>query len=774
LRLHRSFAALALATVLGPLLPAHSARAVSLAPPDELGRVPVLEYHRFGDREGRWTRTYEHFRQDLEYLWRHGYVTVNARDLAAGRLDVPTGRKPVVLTFDDATAEQFKFLHDARGQVRRDASGKPLVDPRSAVGIMDAMFAAHPDFGRAGTFFVLPEAFEVPGESREKLRVLVETGREVANHTVRHDSCRKLSTPAIIREMSGAQTVVQAHLGATFRFATLALPFGEYPRSPEGKEAVVAGPGYRHQAVFLVGADPAPSPFDRAYDARRVPRIQAIDSEWSRHFHRGAGDREAFRPFVSDGDASTVAFPPARRERLDRGRLGTRHVVELPVGGGGGPVPRPVATDPHVVVTPAGVNVHPGYGQAALPPGGSYLDGKIFHVVQAGQTPTTLANAYLRFTDVYTRPSLERELLRKNGLRNWIPVGRRLEIPYVRRTAVVPRSRQTPADFEARGIYVTKTSAGTDRVFSLVREMKPHGLNTVVFDIKDMDGHLAIDSRQPLANASGSDRQAIIRDLPKLVDRLHRDDLHVVARIACFHDAFLATHQPRLALRSKHGGPWREKGKLVWLDPAHPEVRGYLIGLAKEVVAAGVDEVQFDYIRFPAMGDMKAIAYSFDPVKRPKDTVITSFLKEAYETLHPLGVLVSMDCFGVVAWDAGVDVKNTGQRLEDLGQWVDAMSPMVYPSHFYPPYLGHRWPADEPYFFVNEGVKRTATKMGPGRAVVRPWLQAFRYMVHGYGPDYVKTQIVAARDASASGYLLWNAGNEYGVALQGVARARTL
>ena len=596
----------ALGTVLGFLASPRVALAVPVSAPDELGRVPVLEYHRFGDQEGRWTRTYAHFKADLEYLASHGYVTVTARDLAAGRLDVPTGRKPVVLTFDDSTAEQFKFAHDAQGRVLRDGAGHPRVDPRSAVGIMDAVYRAHPDFGRAGTFFVLPDAFEVPGETREKLRMLVETGREVANHTVRHDSCRKLSPEAIVREMVGAQTRVQNHLGPAFRFATLALPFGEYPRSEAGKQAVVAGAGYRHEAVFLVGADPAPSPFDRAYDAHRVPRIQAIDSEWLRHFRRGSGDREAFRPFVSDGEATTVAFPPSRRARLDRSKIGTRHVVEMTAGGGGGP--SVVSNEPHVIVTPAGLNVHPGYGNSPLPPGGLYLDGRIVHVTRHGQNPTALANAYLRFTDVYTRPSLEREILRKNGLKNWIPVGRRLEIPHVRREAIVPRSRHTERTFEARGLYVTRTSAGTDRVFSLVREMKPRGLNTVVFDIKDMDGNLAIDSRQPLANRSGSDRQSIIRDLPKLVDRLHRDDIHVVARIACFNDTFMANHQPRLALQSRRGGPWREKGKLVWVNPADPEIRAYLIGLAREAVEAGADEIQFDYVRFPAMGDMSSIA----------------------------------------------------------------------------------------------------------------------------------------------------------------------
>lgn len=427
---------------------------------------------------------------------------------------------------------------------------------------------------------------------------------------------------------------------------------------------------------------------------------------------------------------------------------------------------------------PVGSAVHPGYANAPLPSGGQYVDGRIYHTVQKGQDPTDLARAYLPMTDYYTRPSLEKALLAKNGLKNWIPVGKRIEIPGVRAQAIVPKRQPKERSFDARGIYVTKTSAATERVFTLVKQMKPHGLNTVVFDIKDMDGPIAYDSGVPLANKIGSDKNAIIRDVPKLVDRLHQEGIHVVARQALFHDPFLASRRPDLALKSKSGKPWLEKGRRVWVDPNHPEVRAYNLGIAKELVAMGVDEIQFDYIRFPAMGAIKDIAYSFDPVKTPKHAVITSFLKEAYEALHPTGALVSLDVFGVVAWDEGIDVKITGQKLEDLAKYTDVISPMVYPSHFYPPFFGHQRPAEEPYYFVNEGIRRTALKTAGTGVVLRPWLQAFnlggKLKARNYGPGYVSEQIKGTYDAKGIGYLLWNPGNVYDVGFQGVAAyART-
>lgn len=322
---------------LSALLPGRS-MAAAPATPNELGRVPVLEYHRFGKVEDRWTRTYDNFRKDLEWLYNNGYVSVNASALSAGKLDVPAGKKPVILTFDDSTAEQFMFLKDGRGTIRRDSKGNAMVDPQSAVGILDAFAAKHPDFGRAGVFYTLPGAFETPAEAAEKLKYLVATGREIGNHTYNHNSMKKLSPAQIVKEMASAQDEVVKELGRSYKLTTLALPFGIYPKDAAGTQAVLAGgsgaSAYKNSAVFLVGADPAPSPFDKKYNYMKVPRIQAIDDEWKRHFRRPAGatgqNDEAFRPYVSDGNPSTVTVPAKLKDRLNSAALGGRKAVILP------------------------------------------------------------------------------------------------------------------------------------------------------------------------------------------------------------------------------------------------------------------------------------------------------------------------------------------------------------------------------------------------------------------------------------------------------------
>lgn len=783
-----------------------SAREARPVQANELGMIPVLEYHRFGPAEDRWTRTYVNFRKDLEWLYNNDYVLINAAEMATGQFNIPAGKKPVVLTFDDATAEQFKLAKTADGKIERRPDGKVVPDPNSAVGIMDAFAKEHPDFGAAATFYVLPNPFEVRDEAGEKLRYLVDTGRELGSHTFNHEKLSKLSPEAIVTNLSKAQAEVERVMGRPYRLKTLALPNGIFPKSEAGVAAVLKGGAgsstYEHVAIMLVGADPSPSPFSKKFNPGKVPRIQATDGEFSRHFNREPGSTarvsERFAVFISDGDPKRVSFPQKLQDQLKAAALNGRTAAPydpdaslspalttsaiapasspptMPGASAATAPASPAALAAPAAAVPTGqiLKTHPGYNEP-LPEGGEWQDGRIFHTIQKGQSPTFVADRYIKFVTYYTRPEFEKAIMEKNGLpRPMVSIGQRLEIPGVRKAPPKPKGISKPKTFEAKGIYLTMTGASTERVFTLTKRMKPHGLNTIVFDVKDMDGVVSYKTQVPLAVKTGASQKGTIRELPKMIEWLHDQGIHVVARQVLFHDKWLAQHDPRLAIKSKSTGkPWLEHGKQAWVDPNNTEVQDYNIALAKELAGMGVDEIQFDYIRFPAMGNTSDIAYSFDTEAKPKHTIITGFLKRAYETLHPLGVLVSIDVYGVVAWDQDIDVKITGQLISDLSKHADVISPMVYPSHFYPPFDGYKYPAWEPYYFVSQGVARTARKTSGSGIVIRPWLQAFPFMVKDrFKPNYVVDQLCGARDAHATGWLLWDAQNEYIVGFDGVAQ----
>src|SRR3954469_19049974 len=113
--------------------------------------IPVLEYHVITtdqSQEAQFTRTVDDFKADLQWLYDHDFYVVPLKDVIADAISAPAGKHPVVLTFDDSTAGQFRYLIGADGSVS--------IDPDSAVGMMEAFYAAHPDFGRGGFFAVLP------------------------------------------------------------------------------------------------------------------------------------------------------------------------------------------------------------------------------------------------------------------------------------------------------------------------------------------------------------------------------------------------------------------------------------------------------------------------------------------------------------------------------------------------------------------------------------------------------------------------------------------
>ena len=280
-------------------------------PPNELGRIMILEYHKIDYPEERWTRTPENFRRDLETLYARGYRLVSLGDLLDGRLAVPAGTTPVVLTFDDSSPGQFRYL---------EQNGTLEIDPKSAVGILEAFLRERPDFGRGATFFVLPAAnppnrlFNQPAHAGKKLQYLVSRGYEIGNHTLWHANLGKYDEATVRAQIAGAQQWIQRHV-PDYRPRTLALPHGVYPKDVSwALRGSANGATYSHDAILMVAGGAAPSPFSRAFDPVRLPRIQAVEAElasWLRYFERRPHER-----FVSDGDPDVITVPAGSQDQV--------------------------------------------------------------------------------------------------------------------------------------------------------------------------------------------------------------------------------------------------------------------------------------------------------------------------------------------------------------------------------------------------------------------------------------------------------------------------
>ena len=387
--------------------------------------------------------------------------------------------------------------------------------------------------------------------------------------------------------------------------------------------------------------------------------------------------------------------------------------------------------------------------------------GSALYLAKRGDTVALVARHYISQTSYLTTGELGEAIRKANpgSQATFLKPGQTVVVPGILDAPIVEKTVAVQRDFEVRAIYLTGLMAGSDHGLRIFRHWREVGGDAVVFDIKDSDGSVNIPFEHPLLGKHNTP----IRDLPKFVHFLHSQNMHAIARVAIFRDERLVVGHPELAVKShKTGQPWRENGKLVWTDPSQPKVQEYDIALAKKAAESGVDEVQFDYVRFPAEGDQKdaSFVYQTGHPDWHRTDVITDFLKHAYAELHPTGVLFSLDVFGVMAWQRPVDLAHTGQDIVGMARYCDVLSPMIYPSHFFG-MDGYAHPGDAPEHFIGESMDRFLQITKGSNVVIRPWLQAFHWRTKTYSPKYIEVQVQTAKDKGGIGFLFWNAANDY-------------
>jgi hypothetical protein len=389
--------------------------------------------------------------------------------------------------------------------------------------------------------------------------------------------------------------------------------------------------------------------------------------------------------------------------------------------------------------------------------------GTALYETKRGDTVVAVARHYVGQTSYLTSSELAEAMRGVNPTLNlggtFLKPNEELVIPGILPAPISEKSVPVAKDFEVRAIYLTGLMAASDHGIKIVHRWREAGGNAVVFDIKDSDGTVNIPFQHPLIG----EHKVYIHDLAKYTHFLHSQGMHAIARIAMFRDERLVVAHPELAVKSKATWqPWRENGKLVWTDPSQVEVQEYDIALALAAAAGGADEIQFDYVRFPAEGDQKDAGFSYQKAhpEWQRSDVIADFLRRAYAELHPKGVLLSLDVFGVMAWQRAPDLAHTGQDIVRMAKYCDVLSPMIYPSHFFG-MDGIAKPGDAPEHFIGESMERFEKITAGSGVVIRPWLQAFAWRTKTYSPQYIEVQVLTAKNKGGDGFLFWNANNDY-------------
>lgn len=287
--------------------------------PNEMGRIPVLEYHLIVPEEkGEFTRTPQQLRADLEELYKRGYRPVNMVDVIDKKIqELPKGVSPVVLVFDDASPSQFRYI---------ERNGKLEIDPTSAVGILEKFADEHRDWPRKAVFCMLPAAQAgrsffgdkgIEGQKTEwrfqKLQFLHKQGYELCNHTLYHERLDRAGSRAQEFIARGDMAIDSAVPG--YKVRTFALPLGMWPKErsvawkgswtdPKSKKTI----SYDYDVVLEVSGNPNESIYDPKFDPRSFNRQimyrNALVNTLDRLDKPGPTGR-----YVSDGDPSTVAKP---------------------------------------------------------------------------------------------------------------------------------------------------------------------------------------------------------------------------------------------------------------------------------------------------------------------------------------------------------------------------------------------------------------------------------------------------------------------------------
>ncbi len=313
--------------------------------------------------------------------------------------------------------------------------------------------------------------------------------------------------------------------------------------------------------------------------------------------------------------------------------------------------------------------------------------------------------------------------------------------------------RRTPLPGEVRGVHVTMSLANERG--KLRQYLAIPGLTALELDVKDETGNVGfLMPATTLARRIGASRpyykaKAVAR-------RARAAGVYLIGRVVVFEDPTLTAARPDLAIQHSDGSVWVNNAGLGWANPYDERVWKYVVGIGEAAARAGFDEIQFDYVRFPSDGPIESAVFPHRS-SEPMGWTIARFAHYAARRLHPLGVRVSVDVFGLSAThDLGI-----GQVPGRLAKYVDAVYPMVYPSHYNPGEFNLPDPSAAPGQTVAFSLRDFQNAMLGRKAQLIPWLEDFSLTSPHPALADVRAQIAAARSFRTRGFLLWNPEGVY-------------
>ena len=293
---------------------------------NEVGRIPVMMYHGIVslkdeetpyiggnvDKDG-YHRTTESFRRDLEFYYKQGYRMISLNDYIDGKIDVPLGYSPIVLTFDDGLPNSIHIIG-------KDENGNLIIDPECAVGILEEYKQKYPDYQVTATFFVNGGLFQQSNYNEEILKWLVTHGYDVGNHSYSHPNFNNLTKEEASIEIGRVYNLLDNIIPNQY-VSIVALPYGSPGKKTNASfEGILSssynGKNYQTKSTLQVGWESNYSPFSKQFDVQFIKRIRAYDNNGFNFDITYSFQKLEQNRYISDGNSSQIVIPLENQEYL--------------------------------------------------------------------------------------------------------------------------------------------------------------------------------------------------------------------------------------------------------------------------------------------------------------------------------------------------------------------------------------------------------------------------------------------------------------------------
>lgn len=315
---------------------------------------------------------------------------------------------------------------------------------------------------------------------------------------------------------------------------------------------------------------------------------------------------------------------------------------------------------------------------------------------------------------------------------------------------ITPTPRFARSD-NKQGIYLAaSTVARTDSFNEKVDALIAAGGSTIIMDVKG--GGVLFHSAAPAAHEIGLVRN--LYELPEIIRVLHEKNIYVMGRFVAIKDEAYTAKKPDTRIKNPKTGVVLSP---TWIDPANDEAIEFNMQVVCELAAAGIDEINLDYIRFSTAQFGALKVYS----GQEKADRVEKFIKATRETIDRCGpnTKLGLSTYAILGWNYPANVETLGQDVVRFAPLVDIISPMAYPATFTSPeyYIPGKNPGPRMYYLVYRTLTGYAELLGEEhKHKIRPWIQGY-----SVGAQDVSEQIRAVYDAGFCGYTVWNASNTY-------------